>query len=104
MGWPLVCIICILFANLSVRLSALIIAQDWFLLFMVVNVDFKCRHFSQIFVLIGGIVPTDKIANRVIFHFRNVFLIVRSVVVGGTQYYDCGDRMLHRVKGRLRLG
>ena len=52
-------------------------------------------------MLIGGIVLTDKFANRVIFHFRNAFLIVRSVVVD-TQYYgqinDYGDRMLHRVK------
>ena len=47
---------------------------------MVVNVDFKCRHFSQIFVLIGGIVPTDKIANRVIFHLRNVFDIMIMVI------------------------
>ena len=55
---------------------------------MVVNVGLKCRHFSQIFVLIGGIVPPDKIANRVIFHFRNVFFIVFSVVVVvDMQYY-----------------
>ena len=48
---------------------------------------------------------TSSFSLRVIFHFRNLFLIVRSVVVD-TQYYGqirYGDRMLHRVKASVNL-
>ena len=108
---PCICIRCVMLAYMWLSLHSVrepvskIISTNYRtgLVFMVVNVGFKCRHFSQIFVLIGGIVPTDKIANRVIFHFRNVFLIVRSVVVD-TQYY--GQIMVIEcyIGWRLRLG